>query len=67
MAYRVIHFFYDLDDSAHAYCVGDSYPRKGITVSDARIKELSSNKNRLGVPVIEAVPAAKKTAKKKGT
>lgn len=64
MAFKVIRFFYDLNDSAHEYNVGDSYPRKGIAVTDARIKELSSDKNRLGVPLIKAVQEAKKTTKK---
>lgn len=60
MAYRVTKFFYDLTDSAHEYNVGDSFPRKGLAVSDARIKELLSGKNRLRVPLIEEVKVAKK-------
>lgn len=60
MAYRVIRFFYDLTDSEHLYNVGDSFPRKGLAVSNARIKELLSGKNRLKTPVIEEVKVAKK-------
>lgn len=63
MAYRVIRFFYDLTDSAHEYNVGDSFPRKGLAVSDARIKELLSGKNRLKTPVIEEVKTEKKPRK----
>lgn len=63
MAYRVIRFFYDLTDSAHEYHVGDSFPRKGMAVSDARIKELASNKNKLKVPLIEEVKTVKKARK----
>lgn len=60
MAYRVIKFFYDLTDSAQEYHVGDSYPRKGLAVSDARIKELLSDKNRLKAPLIEEVKVVRK-------
>lgn len=63
MAYRVIRFFYDLTDSAHEYRVGDSFPRKGMTVSNARIKELSTGKNKLKVPLIEEVKTVKKARK----
>lgn len=63
MAYRVIRFFYDLTDSEHLYNVGDSFPRKGLAVSDARIKELLSGKNRLKAPVIEEVKTEKKPRK----
>ena len=57
-------FFYDLQDSDHLYNVGDSYPRKGLAVSDKRIAELMSGKNRLRVPVIAEEP--KKIRRKKG-
>lgn len=60
MGYRVIKFFFDLTDSAHEYHEGDSYPRKGLAVSDARIRELLSGKNRLRTPLIEEVKVAKK-------
>lgn len=58
--YRVVRTFYDLQDSAYPYKVGDSYPRTGLAVSDARIKELASDENRLGVPLIEAVKTTKR-------
>lgn len=63
MAYRVIRRFYDLNDSACEYNVGDSYPRTGLVVSDSRIKELSGNKNRLKTPLIVE---EKKRGRKKG-
>lgn len=52
MGYKVIHFFNDLQDFNHAYHVGDAYPRMGVRVSDARIAELASSKNKQGKPLI---------------
>jgi hypothetical protein len=53
MGYTVIHYFVDLQDSNHPYKVGDTFPRLGLVVSDARLKELSSNRNKQGKPLIE--------------
>ncbi len=53
--YKVIVRFKDLQDNNHVYNVGDIFPHKGINVSKKRIKELSSNKNRRGVPLIKEV------------
>ena len=64
--YRVVHKFYDLKDNNHAYSVGDTFPHNGVEVDSERIAELSSDKNRLGVPLIEAIEEkAKRTRKKK--
>lgn len=52
MGYKVIHFFTDLQDFNHAYRVGDDFPRTGARVSDARIAELASSKNKQGKPLI---------------
>ena len=52
MGYKVIHFFNDLQDFNPAYHVGDVYPRMGARVSDARIVELASSKNKQGRPLI---------------
>lgn len=52
MGYKVIHFFNDLQDFNHAYHVGDVYPHIGVRVSDARIAELASSKNKQGKPLI---------------
>ncbi len=53
--YKVIKNFADLKDGGHRYNVGDPYPKEGLTVTEARIKELASSKNRQGVPLIEEV------------
>lgn len=54
--FRVIKYFTDMQDNNFAYNVGDEYPRKGMSVLPSRIKELASNKNRQGVPLIEEIP-----------
>lgn len=51
--YRVIKRFIDLKDGNHAYSVGDVFPRDGIDATSERIEELASDRNRLGVPLIE--------------
>lgn len=61
--YRVVKFFKDLKDGGHAYKVGDVFPREGAEASEARIAELSSNKNRQGTPLIEVVPQPVKKEK----
>lgn len=53
--YKALCFFTDLKDHDYAYRAGDIFPRKGVTVSEERLKELSSSNNRRGVPVIEKV------------
>lgn len=66
--YRVVHKFYDLKDNNHAYSVGDTFPHDGVEVDAGRIVELASDKNRLGVPLIEEVaekPKRTRTRKKK--
>ena len=63
--YRVIHKFYDLKDNNHAYSVGDTFPHNGVEVEVERIAELSSDKNRLGVPLIEEVAEKQKRTRKK--
>ena len=54
--YKVIKHFTDLQDNNFAYNVGDEYPRKGLSVLPSRIKELASDKNRQGCPLIEEIP-----------
>lgn len=63
--YNVIKEFADRLDDGHIYNVGDVYPRDGITASDERIKELSSNENAVGEPLIAEVKPAKKKAVRK--
>lgn len=53
MAYKVIAIFTDRQDNRWRYNVGDIFPRQGLSVSDERIKELSSDENRRGIPLIE--------------
>lgn len=53
--YRVIKHFVDLQDNGHKYRVGDEFPREGLKVSEERIEELASDKNRRKIPLIEKV------------
>ena len=54
MKYRVIKRFTDLQDGNHLYIEGDTFPRDGVTVTEARLQELSTAANRQGVPLIQA-------------
>lgn len=60
--YRVTEYFTDLQDGNHAYNVGDTFPREGVTVTADRIKELSTGANRRGIALIEEVRGAEETA-----
>ena len=64
--FKVVKRFYDLKDNNHAYSVGDIFPHSKAKVSEKRIAELSSNKNKLGVPLIEEIheKSSKKATKK---
>ena len=62
--YRVVKAFTDLKAS-HVYYVGDTFPHNGVVVDDERIAELESDKNRLGVQLIEEVAEKPKRARKK--
>ena len=53
MSYKVIHRFADLQDFNHLYNVGDLFPRIGMKVSQSRIDELASSKNKLKTPLIK--------------
>ena len=50
--YKVIRFFTDLQDNDYPYNEGDIFPRDGLTVTKARLAELSSPNNRQKVPLI---------------
>lgn len=68
--YRVVKLFTDLKDKGHLYNVGDLFPRKGLEVSEDRIAELMSSKNKQHTPLIvketdEQVVVAKRGRKKK--
>lgn len=53
--YKVIKHFADLQDKNHIYNVGDTFPHKGLEVSEERLAELSGSDNKQGVPLIEEV------------
>jgi hypothetical protein len=62
--YRVIKAFTDLK-KYHRYSVGEKYPYNNEDVNAKRIAELSSNQNKMGVPLIEKVEEPKKKKTKK--
>ena len=53
--YKVLRYFTDLQDNNYPYKAGDAFPRKGLDVTAERLKELSTAKNKRGVPVIEEI------------
>lgn len=63
--YKVVKAFYDLKDKDYLYSVGDTFPHDGKKVDENRVAELSSNRNKLGVSLIELIPEKpEKKAKK---
>ena len=63
--FRVIKHFTDMQDGNFAYEIGDTFPRKGLSVLPSRIRELASDKNRQGVPLIEEIPEVEEAPEKK--
>ena len=63
--YKVIKSFTDLQDNNYAYYVGDTFPHDGVEVEAERLSELASDKNRLGVPLIEEIAEKPKRVRKK--
>ncbi|MDW4041421.1 Rho termination factor N-terminal domain-containing protein [Staphylococcus saprophyticus] len=59
MTYEVIKYFTDLQDNDYEYNVGDIFPRKRLRVTDERLRELSTDKNRQRVPLIKPISKAK--------
>ena len=53
--YKVLVNFTDLQDNNYRYHAGDKFPRKGAKVSDERLEELSTDKNRRHKPMIKEV------------
>ena len=53
--YKVLKYFTDLQDNGHPYNEGDIFPRDGLIVSESRLQELSSTKNRRKEVLIELV------------
>ena len=63
--YKTLVYFEDLQDNNYPYHPGDEFPRKGMEVSEERLKELSSQANRRGIVLIEEVKKAPRKANKK--
>ena len=63
--YRVIKSFTDLQDDNYVYYVGDTFPHNGVEVGAERIAELASDKNRMGVPLIEEIAGKSKRVREK--
>lgn len=53
--YKVLTYFTDLQDNNYPYTEGKPFPRDGLTVTEARLKELSSTNNKRGIKLIEFV------------
>ena len=53
--YKVLAYFTDLQDNNYPYTEGEPFPRDGLTVTEARLKELSSTNNKRGIKLIEFV------------
>ncbi len=62
---KVIKQFFDLQDGNYEYNVGDLYPRKGYTATDARIAELAGDKNKIGEALIEVEQSEEEPKPKK--
>ena len=54
-SHKVIEDFKDLQDNDYIYYKGDPFPREGAVVSDERIQELSSDKNKRKTVLIKSV------------
>ena len=58
-----------MQDGNYAYDPTDParniYPRKGLSVLPSRIKELATDKNRQGCPLIEEIPDVEDKPEKK--
>ena len=58
MGYKAVEFFRDGADDNRLYSPGEDYPRQGLTVSEARLLELSTEANRRGAPMIRRTDPA---------
>ena len=56
-----------MQDNNYAYKAGDSFPREGLEVSEERLVELSTDKNRRGYPLIELVKEDSKESGEEAT
>ena len=64
MMYKVVKHFADLQDNNYEYKAGDTFPRRGLVVSEERLAELAGSANKQGVPLIQLVEPKTKRAKK---
>ena len=62
--FKVIFEFSDLQHKKHIYRVGDEYPHSGYSVTEERLNELLTCKNRLRTPLIELVEDKSEDAEK---
>ena len=62
--YKAVKAFRDLKTNL-VYAVGDTFPHNGVKVDAERIAELASDKNRLGIPLIEEIAEKPKRTRKK--
>ncbi|MEK5419383.1 termination factor Rho [Paenibacillus sp. FSL L8-0708] len=53
--YKVIRKFKDLKHDGHTYQIGDVYPKEGAEATKARLKELSTPKNKYEKIYIEEI------------
>lgn len=53
--YKVVNRFKENNHDGHTYEVGDVYPKEGAEATKARLKELSSTKNKYKKVFIEEV------------
>lgn len=59
MSYEVIHPFRDLQDTGkifpkgRVYAIGDKFPATKRKLTDERVEELKSDKNKIGKPLIK--------------
>lgn len=68
MKYVVVESFSDMQDSGYTYKPGDIFPRGGVSVSNGRLLELSTDINKLGRALIKKeMEHAKQTAPVTGT
>lgn len=63
--YKVIEYFEDLQDNNRPYNIGDVFPIEGVNVTEKRLEELASDKNRRKKPLIEVVEEKPKKKKAK--
>jgi hypothetical protein len=54
-----------MQDNNFAYEIGDEFPRKNFSVLPSRIRELASDENRQGCPLIEEIPDVEEAPEKK--